>query len=160
MTAYRLDTAAAIRALEDAGVDQRQAAAIVRLHAAADADIATKTDLELARKALETDIRELRTELKTDIAEVKTDMGELRTELKTDIAEVKTDMGELRTEFKSLLQRIDTNHDLLHQQLETGLANAATAIADANAALQRRITALMGALVAVAALVLAGLAVF
>ena len=117
MTAYRLDTAAAIRALEDAGVDERQAAAIVRPHADADSDLATKTDLQL-----------------------------VRTELKADI--------------ENLSQRVDTNQNLLRQQMETGFANLATTIADANTTQQRRFNASLGALVAVAAVILAGSAIF
>ena len=139
MAAFRIDTAAAIRKLEDVGVDERQAAVIVDLHAAADADLATKTDLELTRTGLKADIDALRTEVKADI-------DGLRTELKADI--------------ESLSQRVDAKEHRLSQQIETGFANLGTTIANAGTEQQRRINILLGGIVAVAGLILAGMAIF
>ena len=102
MAAFRIDTAAAIRKLEDVGVDERQAAVIVDLHAAADADLATKTDLELTRTGLKADIDALRTELKADIESLsqRVDAKEhrLSQQLETGFANLGTTIANAGTE--------------------------------------------------------------
>ena len=68
MAAFRLDTAAAIRKLEGAGVDERQAAAIVDLHATTDADLATKADIENLSQRIDANQRLLSQQLETGLA--------------------------------------------------------------------------------------------
>lgn len=144
MAAFRLDTAAAIRKLEGAGVDGRQAAAIVELHAAADAELATKTDLQLVRN-----------ELKADIDERAPRSRPTSTDT------------EVKAAFETLSQRIDANQKLLSQQLETGFAEIGTALADLGTALadlcteqRHRDNVVLGRIVAMGAVILAGMAIF
>ena len=49
MTTYTLDTHATIKQLENAGMDSRQAEAIVEVISRADAELATKSDLAVLR---------------------------------------------------------------------------------------------------------------
>ena len=53
MTSYTLDTHAAVRDLEEAGVERAQAEAIVNTLARADSDLVTKADLRAEIAALE-----------------------------------------------------------------------------------------------------------
>ena len=159
MAAFRLDTAAAIRKLEDAGVNGRQAAAIVDLHAAADADFATKADFD----GLRTELGMVRTELKAEIeggrtglkaaidrlrTELKADINGLRTELKADIEVVKASVDGLRTELKADINEISQRVDA---RLETDFAKNA-------ADQQRRMNVLLGTMIALTGAILAGIA--
>ena len=49
MTTYTLDTHATIKQLEDAGMESRQAEAIVAAISRSDADLATKQDLAILK---------------------------------------------------------------------------------------------------------------
>ena len=98
MTTAIFDTLKASRDLKAAGVDARQAEAIVTTMAEAfDDAVATKANLAAVKADLKADIAAVKAELKTDIAEVKA-------ELKTDIAEVKADLMQelagLKADFK------------------------------------------------------------
>lgn len=148
MAAFRLDTAAAIRKLEDAGVNGRQAAAIVDLHAAADADFATKADFD----GLRTELGMVRTELKAEIeggrTGLKAAIDRLRTELKADIEVVKASVDGLRTELKADINEISQRVDA---RLETDFAKNA-------ADQQRRMNVLLGTMIALTGAILAGIA--
>ena len=160
MAAFRIDTAAAIRELENAGVGSRQAAAIVSLHAEADAALATKVDVDGLRTELKADIDGLRTELKADVdglrTELKADIDGLRTELKADIDGLRT---ELKADIDLLREQMEANNRLVYQQMQTGFAEVMSAVAANNAEQQRRANLFLGSLIAVAALILGGLAV-
>ncbi len=52
MTTYTLDTHATIRQLEDAGMDSRQAEAVVAAISRSDAELATKADLAVLEAKL------------------------------------------------------------------------------------------------------------
>ena len=85
MTTAVFDTLKAVEGLEAAGMESRQAKAVVTTMAGAFEDtVATKTDII----AIGSDITALKAELKQDIVEVKAD-------LKADIAEVKAEIGRL-----------------------------------------------------------------
>ena len=98
----RIDTLKFARSLSDAGMDPRQAEALVRGLSDADtSDFATKADVGEVRAevaALRADMADMRAELKGEIAD-------LRTELKGEIADLRTelkgDIGELRTELRT-----------------------------------------------------------
>ena len=80
------DTLKASRDLEAAGIDARQAEAIVTTMAGAfDDAAATKANLAEVKAELKADIAAVKAELKADIAAVKA-------ELKGDIAAVKSDL--------------------------------------------------------------------
>ena len=78
MATYTLDTHATIREFQEAGMDSRQAEAVVAAISRSDAELATKSDLKA-------EIAAVKAELKAEIAAVKA-------ELKQDIADLKTDM--------------------------------------------------------------------
>ncbi|MYC82113.1 MAG: hypothetical protein F4X19_08485 [Acidobacteria bacterium] len=89
MATYTLDTHATIKQLEDAGMDSRQAEAVVAAISRSDAELATKADLK-------TEIAASKAELKTEIAavkaELKTEIAAVKAELKQDIADLKANM--------------------------------------------------------------------
>ena len=79
MTAAVFDTLTAARQLEDAGIENKQAEAIVTTMAKAfDDSVATKSDLAAVRA----DLDAVKAELKADIQQVKAD---LKTELATAV---------------------------------------------------------------------------
>ena len=80
------DTLKASDNLKAAGIEAKQAEAIVHTMAGAFEDtVATKADLDKLESSVKTDMANLKAELKAEIAEV-------RTELKQDIAEVKVEL--------------------------------------------------------------------
>ena len=107
----RIDTLKFARSLSDAGMDRRQAEALVQGLSDADtSDFATKADVGEVRprwRRCRADMAELRAELKGEIAglrvELKGEIAELRIELKGEIAELRT---ETRTEFAAVRTEI------------------------------------------------------
>jgi hypothetical protein len=103
----RFDTLKLARELTDAGMDPRQAEALVRGLGDMDtSELATKADLGVLRTELadvKTDMAEMRSELKTEMAELrselKTEMADLRSELRTEIAGVKGEIAALKGEM-------------------------------------------------------------
>ena len=93
MTAYTLDTHATIKQLEDAGMDPRQAEAVVAAISRADAELATKSDLKAELAAVRADIEKLGISTKADLAAVKA-------ELKQDIADLKGEIAGLKADLK------------------------------------------------------------
>ena len=63
MTTYTLDTHATIRELEDAGMDSRQAEAVVAAISRSDAELATKADLKAGITDLKAEIANLKSEV-------------------------------------------------------------------------------------------------
>ena len=59
MTTYTLDTHATIKQLEDAGMDSRQAEAVVAAISRSDAELATKADLKVEIAGVRADIDKL-----------------------------------------------------------------------------------------------------
>ena len=70
MTTYTLDTHATIKQLQDAGMDSRQAEAVVAAISRADAELATKADLA----AVKADLAAVKAELMQEIGAVKADL--------------------------------------------------------------------------------------
>ena len=92
MATYTIDTHATIRELEDAGMDSRQAEAVVAAISRSDAELATKSDLKAESTAVRSAIDKLeastKADLKAEIAGVKTEIAAVKTEL----AGVKADL--------------------------------------------------------------------
>ena len=59
MTTYTLDTHATVKQLEDAGMDSRQAEAVVAAISRSDAELATKADLKVEIAGVRADIDKL-----------------------------------------------------------------------------------------------------
>jgi len=102
MGAVAFNTYEFIKSLEDAGMDEKHAAAISNgiLRAHEVADLATKGDLRESQA---------RTDSKIDKVEatLRTEMQELRAETKADLQEVKTEIQELRTQTKADLRELE-----------------------------------------------------
>ena len=85
MTTAVFDTLKASQNLKAAGVDERQAEAIVVTMAEAfDDTVATKADISEVRAEI--------SEVRAEISEVRAEISEVRADLKTSIADLKTDM--------------------------------------------------------------------
>ena len=74
MTATAFDTLKAARDLEAAGIDSRQAEAIVSTIRQSGDAVATKSDLEAVRIAMSADLDTARSAMRADLAELKSDM--------------------------------------------------------------------------------------
>jgi hypothetical protein len=74
VTATAFDTLKAARDLEAAGIDSRQAEAIVSTIRQSGDAVATKSDLEAVRIALSADLDTARSAMRADLAELKSDM--------------------------------------------------------------------------------------
>ena len=78
MTTAVFDTLKAVEGLEAAGMESRQAKAVVTTMAGAFEDtVATKADLKTEISGVKSEIAEVKSELKQDIAEVKAEIGRL-----------------------------------------------------------------------------------
>ena len=92
MTTAIFDTLKASRDLKAAGVDARQAEAIVTTMAEAfDDAVATKANLAEVKADLKADIAAVKAELKADIAAVKADLTGIKADLMQEIAGLKAD---------------------------------------------------------------------
>ena len=92
-----LDTHAAVNELVSAGMPERQAATVVRQQAQLlEQNLATKSDIEVLRKATKTDIEALRKATKTDIEALRkattSDIEVLRQETIARIETAKMDL--------------------------------------------------------------------
>ena len=92
MTTYTLDTHATIKQLEDAGMDSKQAEAVVAAISRSDAELATKADLKTEIAAV-----------KTEIAAVSTNIDKLASSTRADLAEGRADVA---IEFKVLYRHL------------------------------------------------------
>ena len=82
MSVATFDTHAAVRALEEAGMDTPQAEAVTEtVRTAVVQGVATKADIADLRTDVKADIADLRTEVKADIADLRTDLEKLRADL-------------------------------------------------------------------------------
>jgi hypothetical protein len=99
----RFDTLKFANSLTDAGMDRRQAEALVQgLGEMEASDLATKSDIFEVRAEIagvKGEIADLRGELRTEIAGVKGEIADLRAELRTEIAGVKGEIALLRGEM-------------------------------------------------------------
>lgn len=83
MTTAVFDTLKASDTLKAAGIEARQAEAIVHTMAGAFEDtVATKADLDKVESSVRTDMANLRSELKAEIAEVKRDITGVKGDIK------------------------------------------------------------------------------
>ena len=97
MTTFTLDTHATIQELEAAGMESRQAEAVVAAISRADAQVATKQDVALLKQDLKQDVTLLKQDLKQNVALLKQDVEAVRQDLKQDIAELRADMAARET---------------------------------------------------------------
>ena len=93
MTTAVFDTLKASDNLKAAGIEAKQAEAIVYTMAGAFEDtVATKADLKIEIGAVRSELAEVKAELKADIVAVRADIEKLEASTKADLAEVKADM--------------------------------------------------------------------
>ena len=98
MATITFDTLKATEDLEAAGMETRQAKAVVNTLADAFTDtVATKTDIA----ELRADVVSVRTEIGKLEATTKADLAEVKAELKAEISGVKTDIDKLRASTKA-----------------------------------------------------------
>ena len=100
------DTLKAKKRLVEAGFSDEKAEGIVAIFNEADAQLATKLDLELFRKDMKAEMGKLRSDVREEIAgvrsEVKEEIAGVRSEMKAEIAELRSDMD---TRFASVDSR-------------------------------------------------------
>ena len=104
MATITFDTLKATEDLEAAGMDTRQAKAVVNTLADAFTDtVATKTDIA----ELRADVVSVRAEIGKLEASTKADLAEVKTEIKAEIAAVKTDIASVKAELKDKATKTD-----------------------------------------------------
>ncbi len=82
MTVTAFDTHAAVRAMQEAGLEAPQAEAVTdAIRLAVTEGVSTKTDIAELRSEMKSDIAELRSEMKSDMAELRADMARLEIRL-------------------------------------------------------------------------------
>ena len=107
MTATAFDTLKAARDLEAAGIDSRQAEAIVSTIRQSGDAVATKSDLEAVRIAMSADVEGVRIALRADLdtawSAMRADLAELKSDmLKVAIGIVIANVGLTVTSIKLL----------------------------------------------------------
>ena len=123
MTTAGFDTLKASDNLKAAGIEAKQAEAIVHTMAGAfEETVATKADLAKLESSVKTDMANLKAELKAEIAEV-------RTELKQDIAEVKAELKGTATKADLVEVKADIFKVAIGVVIAIILANATMTIA-------------------------------
>ena len=123
MTTAVFDTLKASDNLKAAGIEAKQAEAIVHTMAGAFEDtVATKADLDKLESSVKADMANLKAELKAEIAEV-------RTELKQDIAEVKVELKGTATKAGLVEVKADIFKVAIGVVIAIILANATMTIA-------------------------------
>jgi len=94
MASVAFNTYDFVKSLEDAGMDEKHAAAIsagiLRAHEVA--DLATKADIDLAVVSLRTEMREEHAQLREDHALLRAEMRESQTQNKADLRELELRM--------------------------------------------------------------------
>jgi predicted nucleic acid-binding Zn-ribbon protein len=88
----RFDTLKFARELTEAGMDARQAEALVR----------GLGDMDTSELATKTDIADLRSEIADLRSELRTEIGDLRSELRTEVAGVKGEIAGVKGEIAAL----------------------------------------------------------
>jgi hypothetical protein len=125
--AVTFDTLSAAQELREAGLDDRQAEAIVTTVSKAMSEtVATKADLELQGAATRADIETLRTDTKANIgalrADTKANIEALRTDTKANIEALRTDtkanIEALRTDTKANIEALRAEVKLLAQSVD------------------------------------------
>ena len=94
MTTAVFDTLKASDTLKAAGIEAKQAEAIVHTMAGAFEDtVATKSDVAAVRSDLKTEIAGVKVDVKADIAAVRADMDKLEASIRGDISLLKWMIG-------------------------------------------------------------------
>ena len=105
MSRFAFDTHAFVKRLTRAGMDERQAEALIECQTQLINDsLATKQDMEEVKLDIEEVKRDIQ-EVKLDIEEVKRDIQEVKLdieEVKRDIEEVKLDIEEVKRDIEEL----------------------------------------------------------
>ena len=101
MTTAVFDTLKASDTLKAAGIEAKQAEAIVHTMAGAFEDtVATRSDVAAVRSDLKTEIGAVRADMDKLESSVKTDIAEVKASLKADIAVVRADMDKLEASIR------------------------------------------------------------
>jgi hypothetical protein len=123
MTAMPFDTLKLADRLQAGGFSAEQAriTASALAEVVADADVATKADLQQTEIALRADIRQAESGLKGEIQQLRADMGHIESGLKGEIQPLRVDMGHIESGLRSYIQTVETGLKADIEKVETGL---------------------------------------
>ena len=102
-----IDTLAAQRTMEAAGIEPAHAEAIVTAFAHTGDQVATKADLQSLEQRLEQRLEVEITGVKTEVAAVKTEVAAV----KTEVAAVKTEVATAKTAFTARMAALEAKVD-------------------------------------------------
>ena len=121
MTATAFDTLKAARDLEAAGIDSRQAEAIVSTIRQSGDAVATKADVEAVRIAMSADLEAVRIAMSADLEAVRiatrADLDTARSAMRADLAELKSDMLKVAIGNRDCQRGIDGHVDQTSMRL-------------------------------------------
>ena len=104
-----------VKRLTESGFIEKQAETLADEQVALlNANLATKTDIEVLRQGTKADIEVLRQETKADIEA-------LRLETKADIAKVQAEVETLRQETKADIARVEAGVEVLRQETKAAI---------------------------------------
>ena len=112
-----IDTLAAQRTMEAAGIEPAHAEAIVNAFAHTGDQIATKADIQSLEQRLEVEI----TGVKTEVAAVKTEVAAVRESVKTEVAAVTTEITAVKASLETEVTAVKTEFTARINALETKL---------------------------------------
>ena len=119
--AYAIDTHAAVKKFERAGLNAQQAEAVAEVINGAASEQVTKQDFAQLRRAFEQQASKTTqhgseiAQLKADVAQLKIDVAQLKidvAQLKIDVAQLKADVAQLRRDFN---EKFATKEELARQ---------------------------------------------
>ena len=105
--AYAIDTHAAVKKFERAGLNAQQAEAVAEVINGAASEQVTRQDFALLRQEF-AQLQEDVAQLKVDVAQLQVDVAQLQ----VDVAQLKTDVAQLRRDFN---EKFATKEELARQ---------------------------------------------
>jgi len=138
MVAVAFDTYKMVKSLrDDAQLTGEQAEGIVgaMVEAMSGAELATKTDVTMAKSELKADIADVRAEiaavkaeLKADIADVRAEIAAVKAELKAEIAavkaELKAEIADVKAELKAEIAAVESRLMMTFADLRSDIRDA------------------------------------
>jgi len=109
MGAVAFNTYDFVKSLEDAGMDEKHAAAISEgiLRAHEVADLATKADLRESQAQTKAELQELRAEIREEIAQLRTEIRESQAQNQTDLQELRAEIRESQAQTKAEMRELE-----------------------------------------------------
>ena len=98
-----VDTLQAVRKLQDSGMDESQAEAIVDIIQSSSTDIMTKNDAAVLRAEVKSEVVSIKAEVKSEISSLKAEVADVKAEVKSEVASIKAEVYRIKSEVYRVL---------------------------------------------------------